>query len=1335
MTPIRPEKRTCKRDLFIVYAADDHVWVRGYLVPALGLARKRMLLMDNFQPGTLVHEQIEQAIFQSRYTLLIVSHAAAGSFWAKWGRTLATALSAMQGVPFAIPLWRDADAAVPLNLKIVVSLNLTNKNHVNWETELAKLRRLLKTPPPPPISRIECPYPGMLPFRNARYFYGRRKESAKLATRLRVPDASQQAVFIIGPSGSGKSSLLRAGLTLPDSQRWLIRSVRPDNQPLHALWQAVASPYNTMPVSPSASNLTALLEQLLATECATRLLLIVDPLEELFTRSQRGQRDQFCEFATQLCEDSHCIPIFAVRADFYSDLMKCPLWPIAEHRLLPIAPLRGEGLREAIEQPARENGVHFEPALVRRLIDDTAHEPGALPLLQETLRYLWTQREHNRLHKLITLRLYGHQRDLDAGGPSMLAQIMARNADATIASLRPVEIPVAWRILLRLVQFGHGRPHTRQRRTLAELQNHGDHPRLVAEVIHRLVSHRLLTVDDDSPPLNMPSPAMMAQHTRHIDLAHEALIRSWPQYTERINASQSTEQTRRKLEGRAKEWDRLKRQGGLLDTIEVIEAQRWHHAANATGVGCSPTLYQYIAVSTQNNRRRHILWRLTAACLIILAVTVSLVAADAMEQRDRTEALRLTTEAKILIETEPYNAAKRLLEALELANLASTERVARQWENRRLRRMFSASHPFASIDWSGSVLAHPHFQSIRVWDTDTWTQLGDIRAQTESMIERVTISPAFRMIISASANGIISGVNEDGQIKWTTRIPSLIHPTFIVPHSRLGRISVGGHSSDHLGRLASIDAESGEILFNLDSEFPLFGNQEPTAFITGTELYGNLAFSLESSTISVARQTSIPWETASDDEIQRHSIIPVGGTAMTRVEDSLFVGDGQGVIRRLEFSDEFLRKSRSSDIPEWYISGSKVLTMDSTNTILAIGLFSGELAFFETDPKLGSRQKVAASFFFNERIESIRWSDKGNQLAVAFGSHQIAIVAPWANRATEWNRSLSQVEDLLPGALAHLPNSQILAISTSKNLHLLDLRSKRITGQCLSEPNPSESSPTYTSDLYWLHSNVIIQTLDKSVVRQWKITTVDQGVHCKLVNSRTIPGFTTAKITATKNGIVISSNNKSGAILLDPTSLDPVLNFHLPESLNEASLVKPSPDGTYWAGITSDNRFTVSTYRDGNPLSFEMISQGVSTRAFPTDLSWCPNERFVAAGFSDGSVAITDIVERKAYVHKSDSDSVKRVKWTSENTIIVGMESGRVLIISADRNEIVGELSDSMNIMNMEWIHKDRKLFIHGLEISDRKRLNSLKSFDVPTLDVIQQTLVDYVHWYESLEN
>jgi PAS domain S-box-containing protein len=431
---------------------------------------------------------------------------------------------------------------------------------------------------PPP-----CPYPGMVPFRaeDARFFYGRDSEIQRMLQHLRY----HRQLFVIGPSGSGKSSLIHAGL-LPRLRTsryfaedyWITCAIRPGAQPVQALAQVITS---------DLTQLKQAVADLIASQPpAQRLLLVIDQFEELFTQADRDERRRFFELIQVLRELPRCVLISAMRADFYADLMTSDLWPIPPSQRLEIAPLRGLYLRQAIEHPARDMGVRLEAGLIERLLADAADEPGVLPLVQETMVLLWDQMVGHTL----PMRAY---EELGREGNSGLAVAVTSRADAVLAELTAPQHVIARRIFLRLIQFGEGRPDTRRQQPLTVLLSANDDIHLFEQTLRHLTDSRLLTITGEE-----------RDASRKVDIAHESLISSWPTLQQWRVEWREAEQLRRRLDARVTEWVR-RGQGslGLLDEPDLSEAQSWLSSSEASVLGYDTSLPALVERSLSQQER------------------------------------------------------------------------------------------------------------------------------------------------------------------------------------------------------------------------------------------------------------------------------------------------------------------------------------------------------------------------------------------------------------------------------------------------------------------------------------------------------------------------------------------------------------------------------------------------------------------------------------------------------------------------------------------------------------------------------------------------------------
>ncbi len=433
-----------------------------------------------------------------------------------------------------------------------------------------------------------CPYVGLDAFREGDHaiFFGRQRTVQEIVALL----VQHRLIAVIGPSGSGKSSVVRAGVipalrdgALPGSEQWhAYPPMVPGAMPLMSLARLLAPPH----VDPDwverqqagfradSGHLAKLIADIQATT-----VICVDQFEEVFTLCEdEHERDAFIENLLYLIDQpgaQHSI-ILTMRSDFETFVAREPALQerFADGRV-PVTPLSAAELREAIERPAIKIGLKFEDGVVELLLHDLLGEPAALPLLQFTLLKLWENRARNRVTKEAYQRL----------GGGRLA--LARSADEFYANLIPEEQVTARRILLRMIRPGEGLEVTSNRIRRAALYRATEANDRIDRVLEKLIQARLVRVSGGDTP-----------EDEQIEVAHEALVRNWPTLVDWLEDERSALSVRRRLEAKAAEWVRLGRgNSGLLDREQLIEAEHWLASYEAEYLGFDPTLPELVVFS------------------------------------------------------------------------------------------------------------------------------------------------------------------------------------------------------------------------------------------------------------------------------------------------------------------------------------------------------------------------------------------------------------------------------------------------------------------------------------------------------------------------------------------------------------------------------------------------------------------------------------------------------------------------------------------------------------------------------------------------------------------
>jgi WD40 repeat protein/transcriptional regulator with XRE-family HTH domain len=393
------------------------------------------------------------------------------------------------------------------------------------------------------------PYKGLLFFdeSDADLFFGREALTAHLVERVAdlSMDAFMRFLAVVGASGSGKSSLVRAGLAVALKRAgWDVRVFTPTAQPLKML----------------VANLDAL-----HAKHSEQALLIVDQFEEVFTLCRDEiERVAFVERLLALAaapDTSHqpgegnTTTVIALRADFYSHLAQYPLLRqtvAAEQEY--IGQMTADELRRAIEEPAKRGGWEFETGLVDVLLQDIGAagsqgpEPGALPLLSHALLATW---EHRR-GRVFTLDGY-HA----SGG---VRGAIAETAESLFTDqLNQKQQGLAHDVFLRLTELGEGTEDTRRRAALNELVRQGEEATQLRAVLNTLAEARLITLNEDSA-----------------EVAHEALIREWQRLHEWLTQDREGLKLHRHLTDSSREWEALERDAGALYRgARLAQAREW----------------------------------------------------------------------------------------------------------------------------------------------------------------------------------------------------------------------------------------------------------------------------------------------------------------------------------------------------------------------------------------------------------------------------------------------------------------------------------------------------------------------------------------------------------------------------------------------------------------------------------------------------------------------------------------------------------------------------------------------------------------------------------------
>ncbi|MEV5877371.1 WD40 repeat domain-containing protein [Streptomyces sp. NPDC052101] len=541
--------------------------------------------------------------------------------------------------------------------------------------------------------RDQPPYPGLEAFTedDAAVFFGRDREIAELVGRLHpaVPGRAQRFVTVVGPSGSGKSSLVRAGL-LPTLARRRGR------------WTVAA------PFSPGADPVGTLRQRLSHLPGERPALLVIDQLEELLTLCGREERDGFLTAVGEaLRRDPRLWVVATLRSDFLTGFLESGFAELVREPTL-VGALGRDALHEVIERPAEQAGLTFAPGVVARMVDECGGG-DALPLLAYTLQELY-------------------RRAGGAGGTASeeayralggVAGALTEQADRITAELGVAPVIET---LLRFVTVDRNEA-TRRRVRRADLTAQEQ------KVADAFVAGRLLTGDRDV-----------------LDVAHEALFRQWAPLRQAVVARAEELRRRTEVERWAQDWDRVGRQDGYLLTGERLSVARRWMAESARALGTTPLVEEFVDRSLRADRSTmqhaadavavRVLERLDrepeAAVLAALSAVEECAATSGAVQALHTALGAARLRAVLRGFEGGASGVAWSPDGRQLA-VSSDDGTVRVWQPDRDARPVVLAGDGAwtqGVAWSpdgGKLAAGCRDSTVRVWSTGAWAELAVLR--------------------------------------------------------------------------------------------------------------------------------------------------------------------------------------------------------------------------------------------------------------------------------------------------------------------------------------------------------------------------------------------------------------------------------------------------------------------------------------------------------------------------------------------------------------------------------------------------------------------------------
>jgi WD40 repeat protein/serine/threonine protein kinase len=1138
---------------------------------------------------------------------------------------------------------------------------------------------------------IDNPYKGLHAFQeaDAADFYGREVLITQLLTRLGETGPHSRFLAVIGPSGSGKSSVVKAGVIpalrqgkIPGSSRWFLAEMVPGTNPFQELETALLSVAVDAPpgglqnyLRQDENGLLHAVERVLPGK-DTEMVLTIDQFEEIFTQvSDDDTREHFLNSlqAAVSAPHSRLRVIITLRADFYDRPLLYPgFGEMMRKRSEVVLPLSTDEMRLAIVGPAERAGLVVETSLLNAIITEVSEQPGALPLLQYTLTEMFGRRQSG----VLTLESYRA-----IGG---VFGSLARRAEELYTAMPPENQTAVRQIFLRLVTVGEGSEDTRRRALQNELLAAVDDDEIALHVIDTLGKYRLFTFDRD-PETREPT----------IEVAHEALLREWSRLRQWLNESREDILLQRRLSTAAEEWKRVERNPSFLASgMRLSQFEQLHEIGS---VSLTPVELDYLQASLADRdeheaaerarleheelleRRSRDRLKALVGVFSIAAVITSFLAVvafinfnTAQEQRDKAErnatvsnSLAMVSSANLELENNNNDLAIALaLEANQISDppIEAQRMLADAALDPGTRRVFAGEDDGAVFNEAVSpdgqfALAATESGSVVVWDTITAAPRLRFEGHQDIPVRSVAISPDGQTALSGDNEGVLLLWNVDtGEILY--QLAGHEDRVVSVAFSGDGQKAISGDRSGVLllwdvttgTQIRSLEGHDGTIrsvALSPNGRTALSGGDDYKLYYWNTETgeilrtfefndaVWSVAFNADGTQALAGGGNDDPrirlWDLESGDEVQRfqgHNA-QIRSVAFSPIGGYILSASDDGTVRlwSLQTSNEVNRFGGHSGLI------TRAVFMPSGYQMLTSSQ-DGTLRLWD----ITNGAEIRHYWGHNKLVYSAEFSPDNTTI---LSSSTDGTVRLWDLTTGQEIRQYPHDAEVYSAFFS--PDGQQFVSTSGSSVYVWDVTSGDIVYQ-LEGHEDDTFSAVFSPD-----GQTILSADGSGIIIQWDTTTGEQmrtlEGHEDLINS----------LAVSLDGQYAASGDNSGVIILwDLTTGDAVHTL----SVNGLVLnVAFSSDGKTLASSSSNTLITLWDVTTGNKIrDFEGHTSTVNGVAFSDD------GQTLVSSSDDGTLRVWNMATGSEIrrIHNTESTLVGIDFNTDGETVVTGAGNGLV---------------------------------------------------------------------------